>query len=346
MWVRVLVCCLLRLNNGSNMRNFKNKVFIIGLIIFIPVIGIFTGSLVSHSYEKQYEETMTRFFKEREGIALNEKKELLNKIKLGVICREKNLDSTFASICSEYDQINILTYFSSAILIFTILIFVFIFSLGFLSRQNRNFLFYLFRPGLFISQICAAVLVAANAGILVFSIYLTESFYLGKVHIFLIGGLGLVAGLTAISVFIKSFIPIKDVETRIFGEVLNKDKYPTIWQFIDLLAKKIGTEPPNTIIAGLDPTFFVTEAKVICFNGEIRGRSLFISLPFCRAVTTQEFSAIIGHEMGHFVGKDTKWSKKFYPVYRGSIDTIFSLDYSGSNNGLAQLAFPSRTYFH
>jgi Zn-dependent protease with chaperone function len=89
----------------------------------------------------------------------------------------------------------------------------------------------------------------------------------------------------------------------------------------------------------MEPTFFVTEAKVICLDGEIKGRSLFISLPFCRVITIQELSAIVGHEMGHFFGKDTKWSKKFYPIYRGSIETIFSLDYSKSDNGLAQLAF-------
>lgn len=333
------VVSALRPNDEGNMGNFKNKIFIMGIIILIPMIGIFTGNLVSHSYEKKYEETMIQIFKEKRGIDLKDNQELLNKIKLGAVCSEKNLDSTFASICSEYNQINTLTYFSSATLIFTILVFIFIFSLGLLSRQNRNFLFYLFRPGLFISQICAAVLVAANAGILVFSIYFAESFYLGKVHIILIGGLGLVAGLTAIGVFIKSFTPTKDVETRVFGKVLSKDKYPAIWQFIDLLAKKIGSEPPDTIIAGMEPTFFVTEAKVVCLDGEISGRSLFISLPFCRAITKQEFSAVVGHEMGHFIGKDTKWSKKFYPIYRGSIDTISSLDYSDSENGLAQLAF-------
>ncbi|KTD33244.1 protease HtpX-like protein [Legionella nautarum] len=331
------------------MENFKKGIFIIYIVVLvslIPSIGILVGSVVSNGYEKQYEEAMIRIFKEKQGVDLKQNQQVLEQIKLKVICSKNNLDPAFSAVCSEFDQINNLTYFSSITIIFTILVFVFIFSLGLLSRQNRNFLFYFFKPGLFISQISAAILVAANAGILVFSIYFTESFYWGKVHIGLIVGLGIGAGIMAIRVFIQSVLPIKDVETRVVGKILSKDAYPTIWNFVESLAKMIGTEPPDTIIAGMEPTFFVTEANVLCLDGKIHGRSLFVSLPFCRSLSKQEFSAIIGHEMGHFIGQDTKWSKKFYPIYRGATDTVLSLD--GSNkDGIAQLAFfPSLVFMN
>jgi Zn-dependent protease with chaperone function len=98
----------------------------------------------------------------------------------------------------------------------------------------------------------------------------------------------------------------------------------------------------------MEPNFFVTEAKVICLDGEMKGKSLYLSLPFCRALTKEELTAIIGHEMGHFVGEDTIWSKKFYPIYRGSIETVntlYSSSNSNNNNGLIQLAFLPALYF-
>lgn len=321
------------------MKNLKNNILIVGLIIVIPVIGIIVGSLVSHGYEKQYENTMIQIIKEKRGIDIKGNEQLLNKIKLARVCTENNLDSAFSSVCGVYGGLNTLTSVSIATLIFTLLVFIFIKFLGLLSQKSRNLLFYLFRPGLFISQICAAILVVANAGIIVFSIYFAESFYVGKVHIFLIGGLGFVAALAAVSVFIKSLTPIKAVETRVFGKILSKNNYQTVWNFIELLAQQVGTPSPDTIIVGMDPTFFVTESKVICIDGEVTGRTLFISLPFCRAMSIKELSAIIGHEMGHFIGQDTRWSKRFYPIYRGAIETIISLKYSGGENGLAQLAF-------
>lgn len=182
-------------------------------------------------------------------------------------------------------------------------------------------------------------MVAANAAILVFSIYFAESFYLERVHFGLIGILGLVAGIAAISIFIQSISPIKEAEMRVFGKVLSKDTYPAIWHFVESLAKTIGTEAPNTIIAGMDPTFFVTESKVLCLDGQIQGRTLYLSLPFCRSFTKREFAAIIGHEMGHFIGNDTRWSKRFYPIYRGATNTVLSLDNPDNKDGLAQFAF-------
>lgn len=175
------------------MENFKKWIFVIILVALIPALGILVGSLVSNGYEKQYEETIIQLFKNKKGIDVRENPQVFNELKLDILCNKNNLDPAFNAVCNQFTQINNLKYFSSITLAFTILLFCIIFTLGFLSRNNRNILFYLFKPGLLISQISAAILVIANAGILIFSIYFAESFYLGRVHIGLIGSLGLVA---------------------------------------------------------------------------------------------------------------------------------------------------------
>jgi len=45
---------------------------------------------------------------------------------------------------------------------------------------------------------------------------------------------------------------------------------------------------------------------------------MYISLPLCRILTIAEFKAILGHELAHYKGKDTYYTRKFFPIYRGA----------------------------
>ncbi|OGT11424.1 MAG: hypothetical protein A2X77_04340 [Gammaproteobacteria bacterium GWE2_42_36] len=327
------------------MKNLKSIFHIFAVIAIIPIAGFLVGSLVSHGYEKQYQNAAIQIIKETRGVDLRGNQPAINEIKLSDFCAQTNLNPKFSSTCDSYKQSKLLKYGSAIILLFTILAFVFIYLLGIFSLKNRNILFYIFRPGLFISQLCAAILVAVDVWVLVFSVYLAELFYLERIHLFLIGGLAIVGSLTAIEVFIKAIMPIKEIKAKVFGRILKKKEYPIIWEFVESLAKQVGTQAPDVIIAGMESTFFVIESKVVCLDGDVDGRILFLSLPFCRVLSKHELSAIIGHEMGHFSGEDTKWSKKFYPIYRGSIDTASSLQCPNSKNGLIHLALTPSSIF-
>ena len=79
------------------------------------------------------------------------------------------------------------------------------------------------------------------------------------------------------------------------------------------------------MVVGLDPNFFVTEARVRCLNGTLSGRTLYCSLPLARILSRAEFDAVIGHELGHFRGQDTQFSQRFYPIYRGTADSLRAL---------------------
>jgi Zn-dependent protease with chaperone function len=74
----------------------------------------------------------------------------------------------------------------------------------------------------------------------------------------------------------------------------------------------------------------VTEARVRCLNGVVTGRTLYCSLPLARILTLPEFDAVIGHELGHFRGGDTAFSQKFYPIYRGTADSLRALRDTGA----------------
>jgi hypothetical protein len=48
-------------------------------------------------------------------------------------------------------------------------------------------------------------------------------------------------------------------------------------------------------------------------------------LPLARILTQPELGAVIGHELGHFEGSDTKFSRWFYPIYRGTSQALSGL---------------------
>ena len=56
-----------------------------------------------------------------------------------------------------------------------------------------------------------------------------------------------------------------------------------------------------------------------------------------RILSSEELSAVIGHELGHFRGKDTKFSLRFYPIYTGTIRALAALE-NESNTGTNSLA--------
>jgi Zn-dependent protease with chaperone function len=78
----------------------------------------------------------------------------------------------------------------------------------------------------------------------------------------------------------------------------------------------------NTSSLALITLFFVIDALVKCFTGLRKGRTLYLSLPICRILNEEELRAIIGHELGHFKGDDTRFSRRFAPIYRGAFNAL------------------------
>ena len=134
------------------------------------------------------------------------------------------------------------------------------------------------------------------------------------------------------------FGAVRPVQLFAFGGRILPKEAPELWRCVTETAARLGALPPDEIVAGLDVNFFVTQAEVVTPNGPCRGRTLFCSLPLARILTVAEFTAIVGHELGHFRGEDTAMSQQFYPIYRGTTAAIDGLAASGGGaRGLALL---------
>lgn len=169
-----------------------------------------------------------------------------------------------------------------------------------------------FSAGWWSLRAISAVEVLAQAAMLVWlSFWITALFfniYVPKLIVVaaLLAAMGAWIAISAIFKRIK-------MDNAISGVSIPREKAPALWARVGRCAERLGTAPPQQIIAGIDASFFVTEAPLRLPEGEVRGRSLFVSLPLLRMLSRNEADAVLAHEMAHFSGGDTAFSAAMGP---------------------------------
>ena len=120
-----------------------------------------------------------------------------------------------------------------------------------------------------------------------------------------------------------SFVPI-------IGVSLNRKDHSKIFSVVSDLSKKINAKMPKNIVLGLSTDFFAISKDLKVFNGinqtTLKNETLYISIPYLRILTIKELEGIIGHELGHFEGKDTIYAMKFAPIFRRLNQHFLELD--------------------
>lgn len=105
-----------------------------------------------------------------------------------------------------------------------------------------------------------------------------------------------------------------DMTFPVEGRVLDEENAGPLMEHLAAVATNLGIEKPNQIIAGIDDNFFVTEHTVNVGERRVEGKTLFVSLALLRNITREEANAVLAHEMAHFSGSDTVYSKKISPL--------------------------------
>ena len=107
------------------------------------------------------------------------------------------------------------------------------------------------------------------------------------------------------------------------------DEAPELWQAVRQAAQRLQTTPPDHIIIGLQFNFYVTELAVRHDAGRAEGKTLYLSYPLLKQLSGDEVLAIIGHELGHFIGEDTRMTREFYPLRLKIHATMVAMARSG-----------------
>ncbi len=137
---------------------------------------------------------------------------------------------------------------------------------------------------------------------------LTQSYFLK-----LIGVVGLLS-IGAVMALLRAIFAKVDDRCEVEGELVAEADAPTLWQRVRELAARLNTAAPDQIIVGIAPSFFVTEHPITLGSQVHQGRTLYLSLPLLKVLDVDEADAVLGHELAHFSGDDTLWSRKISPL--------------------------------
>lgn len=120
--------------------------------------------------------------------------------------------------------------------------------------------------------------------------------------------------IVAAAAVIKAIFKRLDETFTVEGIVIERGTNPLLWDDLDRISAAVGTAAPDRIMAGIDNNFFVTE-HAVTVNGKVyQGRTLFVSLSLLRVLNGADADAVMAHEMAHFSGNDTLYSKKISPL--------------------------------
>ncbi|HEV8392904.1 MAG TPA: M48 family metallopeptidase [Vicinamibacterales bacterium] len=251
------------------------------------------------------------------------------------VCARRN--DSVREFCAAEDRMNLLSATAVATGVTGLVMLGLIALAGHLTRHNRRLLLVVFRPGLYATAVVLTGLIAVHAVLAIAAIYYGESWLIDRVHIGIIVGIatGAIAGVVAMVRHV--FTAVQKAQAFALGQSVSRDDAPELWAEIDAIAGRLEALRPRHLVLGLDTNFFVTEANVRTINDTLAGRTLYCSLPLTRILSRDEFAAIVGHELGHFKGEDTKFSEHFYPIYRGTVNSIMALSAAGGGSSVISL---------
>jgi len=104
------------------------------------------------------------------------------------------------------------------------------------------------------------------------------------------------------------------VEGGFQGRLLQKESAPELWARVSQMAARLQIAPPDHIFVGIDDNFFVTEHPVKVGEERYTGRTLFASISLLKAMSRGEADAVLAHELAHFSGEDTIYSRRISPL--------------------------------
>ncbi len=127
------------------------------------------------------------------------------------------------------------------------------------------------------------------------------------------GGLAVIGIIAVVAAIFKKTDGTLDVE----GTVLSPEGTGRFYDELKAICQKAQTAPPDQVIVGIDDNFFVTEVPVRVNGTMLGGRTLFASLPLLKQLHVAEADGVLAHELAHFSGADTFYSKKTAPLLAG-----------------------------
>lgn len=289
-------------------------------VLIIPIVALVVVYFVSQKYDTEFRQGLTEYAFEHDH-ALN-----VNLVgDYSVICAKN--DPLAEELCRPAHELLLFKYGAEAAIVIGVSLFVFLLVSRLISGSNRNRLSVIFPTLTRILLVGLSISILLQGALFVYGAYLAESVFLGAVHLALLGGVGLMTLVGALSLIAVSIRVLKDASQVQPGIQINAQNGRSLIDLVNGVADTVGAPRPDNIVVGLEPSFYVSAAKVALPGASkpLDGTTFYMPIPFLRILSVDELRSVIGHEMGHFKGNDTEYSTKFYPAYSRLNSAIHSL---------------------
>jgi Zn-dependent protease with chaperone function len=261
-------------------------------------------------------------------------------------CSIPEIQQELESACADVEQIYLLRDASLLALLASLFILLIYHGVAILVGRNRLLVAIVFSTLVKLSILFTVALVLIDASIFIFSLYWSFALTISQIPIGLLAAVGLGALFAALGLLRSIFALGRRLELAIVGKRLALSDSDSLIGGIRSIATKMGARPPDHVVVGLDPAFFVTSANVVLVGEpkKLTGETLYLSAPLLRILKPDELTAVVAHELGHFVGHDTIYSRRFAPIYaqlNHSLDRLSNIEHASDIAKLPGLALLS-----
>ncbi|MGV3756640.1 MAG: M48 family metallopeptidase [Verrucomicrobiota bacterium] len=181
------------------------------------------------------------------------------------------------------------------------------------AAKSQNALYWNLRVGWNVLRWFAVLQVVGQGTLAVALSFWVTAFWMEFYSIKLIGIIGILA-ICGVGMLIAAIFRKLPEFWEFEGTLLKKEAAPALWQRVADMAARLKIAPPDQIFVGIDDNFFVTEHQVKVGGQLYNGRTLFASLSLLKTLSRSEADAVLAHELGHFSGEDTVYSKRISPL--------------------------------
>ncbi|MCA9664162.1 MAG: M48 family metallopeptidase [Myxococcales bacterium] len=183
-----------------------------------------------------------------------------------------------------------------------------------ISLRSQSAQLHSFRFGWWTLKLLGALQIAAQGLLVVALSYWVTALWM-KVYVPKLILAAALLALIGVGLVIKGiFTRTPRVPAPIEGRLVDETAAPALWQRIRDLCARVHTAPPDHLVVGIDANFFVTEHALTLDKKLLEGRTLYVSLPLLAVLAREEADAVLAHEMAHFSGDDTLYSRKLSPL--------------------------------
>jgi Zn-dependent protease with chaperone function len=299
----------------------KRHVLPVLLVFLIPGFSVWffsyaekqVDAVVLHGLESALRENKEVTAENRELILTNFQAMPLSAVMASSDPRFLEIRAMFADMETTYATFRWMKYTAWACLAVVGITFLFVGMSVAFSLRSQAAQYYSLRIGWPVLQLSAAIQVLGQAALLVALSYWVTAIFAEVYYVKLVGVAGLLA-IGAVFLLWKAIFGKPNQRLEVNGQIVSETDAPSLWQRSRDLAAKLNTAPPNQIVAGIEPSFFVTQHPVVVGDEIHHGRTLYVSLPMLKVLEADEAEAVLGHELAHFSGEDTMWARKISPL--------------------------------